>query len=76
MPSTVAEGGTIAIDLRSGAGAVFVSVPGVGTVRVAVINGVAEYRLPPSVPGGTIIFISDCKLPNPAGATVHVVSNQ
>jgi hypothetical protein len=41
-----------------------------------VIDGVAEWRLPLSIPGGATIFISDRKLPSPSAATVEVVSNQ
>ncbi len=75
-PGTVIEGGSVTIDVRTGAEALFVSIEGLGTVRIPVVDGVAEYRLPPTVRGGAVIFISDCKLPDPAGTTIHVVSNQ
>lgn len=74
-PSTVREGGSITIEVRTGADSVFVSILGRSRVRVPVRNGVAEYRLPPSVQGGTVIFISDCQLPEPASTAVTVVGN-
>lgn len=75
-PETVVEGGVLEIDVSSGVKSVSLIVPGHGRFTVPVIDGVAEWRLPPSIPGGATIFISDRKLPSPSAATVEVVSNQ
>ena len=75
-PPTVQEGGRLQVDVQSESTHVLLVVPGIGRVKIAVIDGVAEYQLPPSVLGGTVIFVSDMKLPNPSAATVQVVGNQ
>ncbi|MGE0145316.1 MAG: hypothetical protein AB7I19_18965 [Planctomycetota bacterium] len=75
-PETVVEGGVLEIDVSSGVKSVSLVIPGHGRFTVPVVDGVAEWRLPPSIPGGATIFISDRKLPSPSAATVEVVSNQ
>lgn len=75
-PETVVEGGVLEIDVSSGVKTVSLVIPGHGRFTVPVVDGVAEWRLPPSIPGGTTIFISDRKLPSPSAATVEVVSSQ
>lgn len=75
-PSGVQEGGDLRVDVSSGASQLTLVIPGVGRVKIPVQNGVAEYRLPPSVRGGTVIFISDMKLPSPSAAIVQVIGNQ
>lgn len=68
------EGGALSIEVQSGASAVQIFVPGaVLPVLVPVIDGVAEFVLPPSVRGGATIHVSDLKLPDPSTARVLVV---
>lgn len=75
-PPTVREGGSIVIDVKSGVDELWVGIPGRGVVKVRVHHGRAEYQLPPGVTGGTFVFISDMRLPNPSGTSVEVVGNQ
>lgn len=73
---TVPEGGVISVRVSSGSKTVTLLIPRVGPVDVPVRDGVAEYRLPPGVRGGTIILISDHAFPNPSSTSVEVVGNQ
>jgi hypothetical protein len=73
---TVVEGGTIMVHVEGEATSISLAIPGVGRVDVQVQNGVAEYTLPASVPGGTRIIITDNDLPEPSTAGVTVVGNQ
>lgn len=75
-PATVSEGGAVAVRVGSDAKELLIGIPGHGGFRVPVHHGLAEFRVPAGVTGGTPIFISDCKVPRPAGATVLVVGNQ
>lgn len=70
---TVAEGGTIQFRCRGTLNELRVVVPGRGTIRVRVHNGRAEYQVPPDVPGGTRILVTDGVLPNPSGTSILVV---
>ena len=76
VPPTVREGGRLEVDVQSEATHITLVVPGVGRVKIRVVDGVAEYRLPPTVHGGAIIFVSDMRLPDPAATTVLFVGNQ
>ncbi|MBI5850632.1 MAG: hypothetical protein HZB39_06265 [Planctomycetes bacterium] len=71
--SSVREGGTIHVRVNSGAKEIHVIVPGLGPVTVPVTSGRAEYTLPPSVPAGTLILISDLLVPDPSTIDVEVV---
>lgn len=73
---TVPEGGTIVVTVGSGTEFVYFLAPGHRRVAVPVVNGRAEYRLPPSVQGGTTVYVSDLRLPQPASANVLVVGGQ
>lgn len=75
-PSTVTEGGSITIRVTSNVDHVTVLITGQSSTRVPVVNGRAEYQLPPSVRGGTVISITDGRLPNPSSADVLVVGGQ
>lgn len=75
-PPRVAEGGVIDIEVHSGATELWVMPIGSRAVRIPVRRGRAEYQVPPSLPGGTVIFISDMKLPKSSSATVEVVGNR
>ena len=75
-PPTVQEGGTLEIDVGSGTKELSVFIPGHGLQRHRARGGRVELRIPPSVPGGTVIFISDEKYPNPHATSVLVVGNQ
>ncbi|MBI5850812.1 MAG: hypothetical protein HZB39_07260 [Planctomycetes bacterium] len=74
-PASVREGGNLQIGVTSGASELEFIIPGLGRFKVPVSNGIAEYRLPPTVHGGTMIFISDRVMPFPSTAIVQVVSN-
>jgi hypothetical protein len=74
-PATVEEGGTITIGVKGDVESVSVSIPGEGVVDVPVHDGVAEYRVPPSVGPGTRVTISDNSLPEPSVAEVIVVGS-
>ncbi|MGE0144231.1 MAG: hypothetical protein AB7I19_19490 [Planctomycetota bacterium] len=76
VPPQVQEGGVLEIEVGSGVREVWVGIPGRKTYRVPVIGGRAEFRLPPSAPGGTRLLVSDMKVPNPSNATVDVVGNR
>lgn len=76
VPPSVREGGRLEVDVSSGATTITLVIPGIGHVKIPVIDGVAEYQLPPSVRGGGVIFVSDMQLPNPSAASVPVVGNQ
>lgn len=71
--STVQEGGTIHVRVDSDVKELLLVVPSVGAVRVPVVNRRAEYTLPPTVPGGGRIIISDLKVPFPSSVGVDVV---
>lgn len=75
-PSTVVEGGTITIRVRSEVDHVIVLVAGRSSTRVPVVNGRAEYPLPPDVLGGTVVSITDGRIPNPSSTDVLVVGGQ
>ncbi len=72
-PGTVAEGGTVRIEVANGAKSVQVAFLGQGrhNRRVEVVDGVAEFRVPPGVQGGSRILISDFLFPSPS--TIEVV---
>lgn len=75
-PPTVTEGGTIDIRVTSEVDQVTVLLPGGVTTRVPVVNGRAEFRVPPGVRGGTVISITDGRVPNPSTTDVQVVGGQ
>lgn len=69
---TVPEGGTIEFRVDGDVDHLRLIVPGVPPVRIKVTNGRAEYTLPPHVRGGSVIIVSDGKLPNPSGTSITV----
>lgn len=71
--STVQEGGTIHVRVNSDVTELLLVVPSVGAVRVPVVNRRAEYTLPPTVPGGSRVIISDVTVPHPSSVGVDVV---
>ena len=71
--STVAEGGTIVVEVSENVAEVHFVVPGQGSVVVQVVNGRAEYHLPPSVRGGSSILVTDGLIPNPTVKRVRVI---
>ncbi|MBI5852843.1 MAG: hypothetical protein HZB39_17670 [Planctomycetes bacterium] len=75
VPSSVREGGNLRIDVASSARELSLVIPGHGRYWARVTNGVAEFRVPPGVSGGTMIFISDRVMPFPSSAVVQVVSS-
>ncbi|MGE3966561.1 MAG: hypothetical protein AB7I09_20870 [Planctomycetota bacterium] len=75
-PPSVVEGGTIEIEAGAGVTTLDIAIPGLGTRRVRVTGGRAEFRVPPGVLAGTPIFVDDGKLPNPHTTTVWVVGGQ
>lgn len=72
-PSTVDEGGTISIRAQPGIRELSVFIPGHGSKNVKVVRGRAEVVLPPDVPGGSVILISDLVVPDPYTIAVDVV---
>ena len=75
-PSTVAEGGTITIRTSSEIDHVIVLIAGRSSTRIPVVNGRAEYPLPPDVRGGTVVSVTDGRIPNPSSTDVLVVGGQ
>lgn len=73
---TVPEGGVIVVDVAEGVGEVHIVVPGEGSVVVPVVQGRAEYQLPPSVRGGSSVLVTDGLVPNPTVTRVRVVGGQ
>lgn len=75
-PATVFEGGVLTLDVQSGAAFVEIYAPGAGPARrVPVIDGIAEFVLPPTVRGGSVIHVSDLKEPRSATAEIEVLGN-
>ncbi|MGE3966431.1 MAG: hypothetical protein AB7I09_20210 [Planctomycetota bacterium] len=70
-PATVPEGGDVRIDVHNGAKKVNVYIAGHGRRVLLVQDGIAEFRLPPGVAGGTRILVSDHRVPNPS--TIEIV---
>lgn len=66
----------VVVEVAEGVDKVHFKPAGHPPVTVRVANGRAEYQLPPNVRGGTVIFISDLKLPDPASAEVTVTGGQ
>ncbi len=76
IPDAVAEGGVLVIQVNTGVAEIGLVVPGHGTVLVPVPkDGRVEWRVPPDVPGGSTITVSDRNYPNPAGGAVDVVGS-
>lgn len=73
---TVMEGGTIVVDVPDGVNEVHFVIPGRGSTSVAVVEGRAEFPLPPSVAGGTTVLVTDGLYPNPNSTRVQVVGGQ
>ena len=73
---TVNEGGVIVVTVTAKVSHLYVKLPGRPAARVPVVNGRVEYGLPPQVRGGSVIHISDLRLPNPSSAEVLVVGAQ
>lgn len=67
---TVSEGGTIHMRVDGSPEYLTRIVPGRAPVRVRVIRGRAEYRVPPHVRGGSHVFITDDHFPNQGGTFV------
>ncbi len=76
VASTVEEGGTVVVQAATGVNSVYFCVPGLGTVCVQVVGGVAEYQLPAGLASGTLIIVSDGKLPDPQSEIVTVVGTE
>ncbi|MGE0143360.1 MAG: hypothetical protein AB7I19_05525 [Planctomycetota bacterium] len=76
VPPRVAEGGVLEIEVGSRTGEIFISTGRHGKFRVPVRGGRAEFRVPPNIPGGTILVVSDLGFPVPTVTAVEVVSNQ
>jgi hypothetical protein len=74
-PPTVSEGGSVTVDVSTGAKEIWVAIPGRRPFSVPVRGGRAEFQVPPGVPGGTRIPISDLLLPKPSGTSILVVGN-
>ena len=75
-PDTVQEGGYLEIQVNSGVKQIGLLVPGIGAVYLPVPpDGRVEWRLPPQVPGGGTIVITDLNWPSPGGANVDVVGS-
>jgi hypothetical protein len=72
---TVQEGGVIVVHAGAGVDEVTFKPAGEAATRVRVVNGRAEYRLPPNVRGGATVLISDMQFPNPTSTEVLVVGN-
>jgi hypothetical protein len=75
-PTTVVEGGTITIRTSAEVDHVIVLIAGRSSTRIPVVNGRAEYPLPPNVTGGTVVSITDGRIPNPSSTDVLVVGGQ
>lgn len=73
---TVPEGGVIVVDTASDVDEVVFKPDGHPATRVRVVNGRAEYRVPPGVRGGTEITVSDMRIPNPSSIGVQVLGGQ
>jgi hypothetical protein len=71
--ATVQEGGTIQFRCDANVHELLLVVPGVGTRRVRVAGGRAEFTLPPQVRGGSTILAADGVLPNPSSISISVV---
>lgn len=76
VPPRVVEGGVLEIEVGSRVGEVVISTGRHGKFRVPVRSGRAEFRVPPHIPGGTILVVSDLEFPEPSIKAVEVVSNQ
>ncbi|MDA0932797.1 MAG: hypothetical protein O3C51_04995 [Planctomycetota bacterium] len=72
-PPSVVQGGTLLIKVSHDLDKIFVFVPGGTLVAVPVISGRAEFTLPPDVPGGAVVFVSDLRAPKPTTVPVQVI---
>lgn len=76
-PTTVPEGGTVQVEVRTGARELRIYIPsGQLAFRVPVVNGLAEFQVPPSVRGGSSVLVTDMGHPEPASILIVVVGNQ
>jgi hypothetical protein len=75
-PPTVVEGGTIVVTVGEQVGTVYFYAPGHPVVATPVVAGRAEYRLPPTVRGGTVVYVSDKRVPTPTTKQVDVLGGQ
>lgn len=73
---TVIEGGTIVVHVAEGVHEVHFAIPGGGSQTIRVEGGRAEFRVPPTVSGGSTIIVTDGLIPNPSSTTVTVVGGQ
>lgn len=74
-PASVPEGGNVRIEVPEGVRSLQMSILGHGGRRLAVVGGVAEFRVPPGVAGGTRILVTDGRLPNPGTIEIVVVGS-
>ncbi len=72
-PPTVVPGCTLVVKVSADLDKVYFFVPGGTLVAAPVISGRAEFTLPPDVPGGAVVFVSDLRAPKPTTVTVQVV---
>jgi hypothetical protein len=75
-PPSVIEGGTIVVTVGEQVGTVYFYAPGHPVVSAPVVGGRAEYHLPPSVRGGSIVYVSDKRVPAPTTKQVEVIGGQ
>ncbi len=73
---TVREGGTIQLRVDGDVSQLTLVVPGVGVVKLGVVQGRAEYTLPPQVHGGGRIIVSDMQVPDPSSIGIDVIGAQ
>ena len=73
---TVIEGGVIVVETASDVDELVFRPDGHPATRVPVIDGRAEYQVPPGVRGGTEITVSDMRIPNPTSIGVEVLGGQ
>lgn len=73
---TVLEGGTVILHVNESVQEVHVLIPGKQSYTVPVVNGRAEFHVPPEVRGGTPLLITDGIIPHPAQVTVTVTGGQ
>lgn len=72
-PPTVVPGGTLVVKVSGDLDKIYFFVPGGTLVAAPVVSGRAEFTLPPDVPGGAVVFVSDLRAPKPTTVTVQVV---
>jgi hypothetical protein len=72
-PPTVVPGGTLVVKVSRDLDKIYFFVPGGTLVAAPVVSGRAEFTLPPDVPGGAVVFVSDLRAPKPTTVTVQVV---